>query len=102
MRAVRAAREEHAIPDDKLPLAVRRLQRRSSGDDDEQLVVPELVVVRKRALTGGKLDQARAQVLARDALATPDVPRSLRRPRSWAQRRQVPSWTVLEGTANSL
>ena len=48
------------------------------GDDDEQLVVPELVVVREGALTGRKLDQPRAEVLAGDTLTSPEVARRAR------------------------
>src|SRR5215211_6547455 len=81
MCALRAARKENAVPRLELELAVGVAERRMTGYDDEQLVVSKLVVVGERLLARWKLVEARAEVLARDALPTPPKTRLFRRPR---------------------
>jgi len=74
--------KEDAVPGLKVALAVWRAERRCAGHDDEQLVVPELIVVRERALAWQKLKEAGTKVVSGNALSTPSKSWLVRRPRS--------------------
>src|SRR4051812_29374516 len=61
-------------------LTLRCAKSRVTRYNDEQFVVAQFVVIRERRLTWWKRIQARAEVVAREPLALPLEPRTLRRP----------------------